>query len=375
MYPRKKSLALISALLASLTLAACGGGGSDSSGPGGDSSTIPIVTTTPADTSPAKVRFFNAASCYGDQSASMGSTVLTSAQGYNKPATAVQNIPLTAGSVMVNAATGTLATLNVNLVAKNSYTLVSTNNATAAKVLVAQSAPFDPAGRLFRMRVINASASAVDVYVLPAGDQNLPATPTFSVSNELSVSEPLIQAVTANELRLVVTLKGDISAPSVLFDSATNDLKVAVGDDLSIVVPPFGLCAGADTNRVRVLNAKAGEIDQSIIDSEVLVGTISVRSDSIFGAKSRPVTFEDSALNILATLSPGKNQTVNIRGPLANTLKMKCGSGLSSITKYFSAPVKGNKYDLSALCTTSGFSTLASVSLSFTETDLGEYGN
>jgi hypothetical protein len=364
MYPRKKSVALISALLVSLTLAACGGGGGgDSSGNGGDGSTPPVVTT-PVDTNSAKVRFFNAASCYGDQSASIGSAALFAAQGYNKPASAAQNIPLTAGTTIVNTATGTLVVSNVNMVAQNNYTLVTANNSAAqAKLLVAQSALFDPAGTSFRMRVINAGISAVDVYVIPSGGQGLPVTPTFSLSSELSVSEPLIQAVTANELRLVIKVQGD----RVLFDSATNDLKVAIGDDLTIVVPQFSLCAGAETNRVRALNAKAGAVDQTIINSDALIGTLTAVNSitSSNGIISPLYIYRDSldAGNYVAFLR-NRSRVVDTR---VHTLHMYCGSESNSVI--FTPPQRGRKYDVSATCIDRNSPS------SITATDLGEYGN
>lgn len=96
MYPRKKSVALISALLVSLTLAACGGGGGDSAG-GTDpatttTGTTPSGTTTATASGDAKLRFVNAAACTSNALTMVGNnTTLSSPIAYNK-STPVQTV-------------------------------------------------------------------------------------------------------------------------------------------------------------------------------------------------------------------------------------------------------------------------------------------
>jgi hypothetical protein len=152
----------------------------------------------------------------------------------------------------------------------------------------------------------------------------------------------------------------------LLFDSATNDLKVAIGDDLTIVVPPVGLCAGTDTNRVRVLNAKTGSIDQTIIHNDKLIGTVTAINPTRTISnipRSSSLLFRDSYRNPMTGELKNITQVINTR---VHAVIMSCQHNTAET--YFTPEQKGHKYDLTGTCTYGGAAT-------YTATDLGEYGN
>jgi hypothetical protein len=351
----KKSLALMSAVMMSLTLAACGGGGGGTDAPAVDT---PVTTSA---VGVAKMRFFNQGSCYSNQNASLGNTVLATAQNYNKSNSALMDVPAKTDTVTVTYGTKTVAALKVDLKDKNTYTVLSTNTATEDKLLLAESSSFEDKNRFYRTRVINASPYAVNVYLVPEGAK-IPATPTFSVTQESPVSLPTINAVTADKFRLYITKQGD--AAEVLFDSNTADLQMVAGDDLSIVVPPFGLCAGKETIRVNVLNDKPDSVVKTIVHNEATIGTISTTT----GSAQISFYMEGETLNVA--------KKYDLRTSI-KPIKMDCSfiavtpTEFVQFTKTFTQTEKGIKYDLSATCPT----TSRIGEITYKVTNLGDYGN
>jgi hypothetical protein len=370
MYPRKKSVALISALLVSLTLAACGGGGGDSAG-GTDpatttTGTTPSGTTTATASGDAKLRFVNAAACTSNALTMVGNnTTLSSPIAYNK-STPVQTV--TQGNLQLAAVD--FAAKNVALAGGKQYVVSALSylngSSTANDFLVVETAPFAAVDDTFRAKLVNTSDAAVDVYLTTSLDA-LPAIASLTAGAARTVGSELVKS--KGDYRVVVTAAGDQT--KVLFDTASADLKTATGDDLVIVIPPFGTCAGANTIRVQVLNQKVAGSDTTLLKNvaHIANATSSQGGQPSFGYV---LTLDGADLTTLNT--SGTVQTVN-KEITAGSHTFRVALGTASRT---AEPVlnKGKQYNASAACFrfTVSFRTIYDCS-SLDITEIGEYGN
>ncbi len=228
------------------------------------------------------------------------------------------------------------------------------------------------------MRVMNASTLPVDVYFVAVGDA-LPATPTFSSSNLLTLTPPTIfENQTYSGVSIVITPKGERT--KFLFNANSNDLVAVAGDDLTLVVPPFNLCAGIDTNRVRVLNAKPGGVDQTIMKDEVLITQLGAAASAYSNINFAGAALDPNSaggagvVDFSHTLQAGATRAVNYK--TSQTVEVACSNSTSVAGNVIiEFPARGKKYAVTGSgCFTRGnpsVSARVSVELS----DLGEYGN